>query len=56
MRAVYQEEILNVDQLGFVYVEKYSIKTDIKKTGCEGMDQIRVSGEGQQRAVLKNRE
>ena len=30
MRAVYQEEILNLDQLGYVYVEKYNIKIDIK--------------------------
>ena len=29
-RAVQQEEILNVDQLGYVYVEKYNIKIDTK--------------------------
>ena len=46
MRKIYQEEILNVDQVGYVYVEKYNIKIDIKLTQCEGMDQIHVSGEG----------
>jgi hypothetical protein len=30
MRAVYYEEILNVEQVGYVYMEKYNIKIDIK--------------------------
>ena len=29
-RAVQQEEILNVDQLGYTYEEKYNIKIDTK--------------------------
>ena len=54
MRAVYQAEILNVgDQLGYAYVEKCNIKIDTKQTGYEGMGQIHVSGEGQQRAIMK---
>ena len=31
MSAVYQEKILNVEQLGQVCVEKYNIKIDIKQ-------------------------
>ena len=34
MRAVYYEEILNVDQPGFVYVEKYTLilnKHDVRE-------------------------